>query len=91
MGHGFEAELGDDGKWKLRPRPKPYPSNLLEDDMLLKHVASHIKEKDWPQMESHPKSACVTAFANGVSVDWEMKNPFDACRNTQGVASAPAL
>ena len=39
QGFEFEAVLGNDGKYKLRPRPKPYPNNVLEDDQFLKHVA----------------------------------------------------
>ena len=78
QGFAFEAMLGDDGKWKLRPRPKPYPNNVLEDDMFLKHVASQIKEKNWPRMQAHPKEGVVTAFANGTSVDWEKSDPFNA-------------
>ena len=78
QGFEFEAALGDDGKFKPRPRPKPYPSNVLEDDQFLKHVASQIKEKTWPPMQTHPKESVVTAFANGLSVDWEQSDPFNA-------------
>ena len=53
QGFEFEAVLGEDGKWKLRPRP----------------VASQIKEKNWPRMQAHPKEGVVTAFANDTSVD----------------------
>ena len=78
QGFEFEAMLGDDGKCKSRPRPKPYPNNVLEDDQFLKHVASQIKEKNWPRMQAHPKETVVTAFANGMSVDWEESDPFSA-------------
>ena len=47
QGFEFEAVLGDEGKCKLRPRPKPYPNSVLEeDDQFLEHVASQIKEKN---------------------------------------------
>ena len=75
-GFELEATLGDDGKCKLRPRPKPFPNNVLEDDQFLKHVASQIKEKTWPPLQAHPKEGAVTAFANGLSVDWEQSDPF---------------
>ena len=83
QGFEFEAILGEDGKLKLRPRPKAYPNNVLEDDQFLKHVASQIKEKSWPRMQTHAKNATVTAFANGMSVDWEAPDPHCAFVPTQ--------
>lgn len=82
-GFDFEATLGDDGKQKLRPRPKSFPNNILEDDQFLKHVASQIKEKSWPRMQAHPKEEVVTAFANRLSVDWSARDPFNAYVATQ--------
>ena len=71
QGFEFEARLGEEGKFKMRARAKPFPNNVLEDDQFLKHVASQIKEKNWPRIEPHAKEGSVTAFANGLSVDWE--------------------
>lgn len=77
-GFEFDQVVGDNGKFKLIPRKKPFPNNVLEDDQFLKHVASQIKEKSWPRMQTHPKEGSVTAFANGMSVDWDEPDPFSA-------------
>lgn len=76
QGYTLDDVLGEDGKFKLQTRKKPFPDNNLEEDRFLKHVASQIKEKRWPRMEAHPKSISVTAFGNGLSVDWEEPDPF---------------
>jgi hypothetical protein len=83
---GFEFEdneLGDDGKLKLTSKLKPFPNNTLEEDRFLRSVASQIKAKRWPHMVPHPKAKHITAFANGLSVDWEEPDPFLAIVRTQ--------
>ena len=78
QGHYFDddGDVGYDGKIKITSKIKPFSNNLLEEDRFLNHVASQIKKKEWPHMVAHEKAKRITAFANGLSVDWEEPDPF---------------
>ena len=71
-----DNELGSDGKLKFKLRYKRFPNALLEEDRFLKCVASQITKQRWPRMVAHEKARHITAFANGLSVDWEEPDPF---------------